>query len=101
VGFERDLAREIARLFPACPRVRLEEIARHTAARGSGRVGRTAAGRALEPEAITLAVIAAVRHRDTDYDDLLMVGVDRAEARSRVRADVEQTLERWRAAGRS
>jgi hypothetical protein len=40
--------------------------------------------------------VAAVRHGDTDYDDLLMAGVDRAEARYRVRADVDQVLERWR-----
>jgi hypothetical protein len=45
---------------------------------------------------VTLAVVAAVRHGDTDYDDLLMAGVDRAEARQRVRADVDQVLESWR-----
>jgi hypothetical protein len=96
VEFQRELASEIRRLFPNCPPARLEAIARHTGERGSGRVGRTAAGRALDPGAITLAVTAAVRHGDTDYDDLLMVGVDRMDARARVRADVEQTLERWR-----
>jgi hypothetical protein len=31
-----------------------------------------------------------------DYDDLLMAGVDRREARQRIRADVEQILEKWR-----
>jgi hypothetical protein len=96
VAFQRELAREIARLFPACPAERREEIAAHTAQRGSGRVGRTAAARALDPEAITLAVVAAIRHGDTDYDDLLMAGVDRGEARQRIHADVEQTLEAWR-----
>jgi hypothetical protein len=96
VEFQRELAGEIARLFPECPRERREEIATHTAQRGSGRVGRTAAGRALDPEAITLAVVAAARHGDTDYDDLLMTGVDREDARRRVRADVEQVLESWR-----
>jgi hypothetical protein len=96
VAFLRELAREIASLFPACPPERREEIAAHTAQRGSGRVGRTAAARALDPEAITLAVVAAIRHGDTDYDDLLMAGVDRDEARQRIHADVEQTLEEWR-----
>jgi hypothetical protein len=99
VGFQRDLARAIARFFPECPDARLEEIARHTAERGSGRVGRTAAGRALDLQAITLAVVAAVRHGDTDYDDLLMAGVDRSDARMRVRGAVEETLERWRVVG--
>jgi hypothetical protein len=50
--------------------------------------------RALE-RAGAVAVAAAVRH-GTDYDDLLMKGVDRAEARERVRADVDQVLESWR-----
>ena len=96
VAFQRALGGEITRLFPECPRARREEIAAHTAQRGSGRVGRTAAGRALDPEAITLAVVAAARHGDTDYDDLLMAGFDREGARRRVRADVEQVLESWR-----
>jgi len=96
VQFQRELAREITRLFSGCPAARAESIARHAADRGSGRVGRTAAARALDPQAVTLAVVAAVRHGDTDYDDLLMAGVERAEARDRVRADLEQVLESWR-----
>jgi len=42
------MAAEIARIFPRCPPGRAEAIARHTALRGSGRVGRSAAGRALD-----------------------------------------------------
>jgi hypothetical protein len=93
---QANMAREIERLFPACPGERAQAIAGHTAARGSGRVGRTAAGRALDPEAIALAVAASVRHVDTGYDGLLMAGLGRAEARERVRPDVEQVLDRWR-----
>ena len=96
IEFQRDLAREITRIFPGCPKARAEAIATHTGDRSSGRVGRTAAGRALDPAAITLAVVAAVRHGDTDYDDLLMAGVERAEARDRVRADVDEVLDHWR-----
>jgi hypothetical protein len=96
VKFQRELALEITRLFPGCPAARAEAIARHTADRGSGRVGRTAAARTLDPQAVTLALVAAVRHGDTDYDDLLMAGVHRAEARDSVRADVDQVLESWR-----
>ena len=94
--FQCELAGEITRLFPGCPPARAKEIARHTRDRGSGRVGRTAAARALDPQAVTLAVVAAVRHGETDYDRLLMAGVERFEARGRVRADVEQVLELWR-----
>jgi hypothetical protein len=96
VEFQRDLAREITRIFPGCPKARAEAIATHTGDRNSGRIGRTAAGRALDPAAITLAVVAAVRHGDTDYDDLLMAGIDRAEARDQVRANVDEVLDRWR-----
>jgi hypothetical protein len=95
--FQAELAREIARLFPGCPRERAEEIAHHAASRGSGRVRRTAAARALDAETITLAVVASVRHVDTPYDELLMSGVGRADARDRVRVDVDRVLERWRA----
>jgi hypothetical protein len=90
------LAASIAELFPGCPPERAEGIATHAASRGSGRVGRSAAGRALDPEAVTLAVVASVRHRDTAYDQLLMSGVERAEARTKVRADVERVLDEWR-----
>lgn len=91
------MAAEIVRLYPGCPQDRAEEIARHTGTRGSGRVGRSAAGRALDPGALKLAVAASVRHRDTSYDLLLMSGVDRAEARSLVREEVERVLKSWRA----
>jgi hypothetical protein len=90
------LAAEILRLFPGCPAPRAEAIARYTAARGSGHVGRSAPGRALDPAAVELAVVASVRHEDTSYDALLMSGTPRADARERVRADVERVLERRR-----
>ncbi|GAB3743570.1 DUF2293 domain-containing protein [Microlunatus parietis] len=90
------LADKIRRLFPGCPAERAEAIAGHTNVRGSGRVGRTAAGRALDPDAITRAVIASIRHQDTEYEDLLMAGVERHEARARVQTAVEQELDRWR-----
>jgi hypothetical protein len=94
--FQAEIVREIARLFPGCLADRAEAIARHAGMRGSGRVGRTRAARALDPEAITLAVVASVRHEDTRYDELLMSGVDRAEARDHVRLDVDRVLESWR-----
>jgi len=90
------LTAEIVRRYPGCSRQRAEAIARHTAMRGSGRVGRSAAGRSHDPAAVDAAVLASVRHEDTVYDDLLMGGVERAEARDRVRGEVERVLERWR-----
>jgi hypothetical protein len=89
------MASEIRRLFPRCPAPRAEAIARHTSLRGSGRVGRSAAGRSLDETAITLAVAASVRHEDTNYDSLLMSGVGRAEARDRTRPAVDRVLASW------
>ncbi|MET0495042.1 MAG: DUF2293 domain-containing protein [Actinoplanes sp.] len=95
-GFQQELAEEIGRLFPGCPPERAAAISHHTGARGSGRVGRSAAGQALDPEAVTRAVVASVRHEDTPYDELLMAGVPREQARERIRGDIDRVLERWR-----
>ncbi|MFB9837774.1 DUF2293 domain-containing protein [Actinoallomurus acaciae] len=97
VELQARTAREIRRMFPGCPAERAEAIARHTGTRGSGRVGRSAAGRALDETAVRAAVVASVRHENTDYDTLLMSGVPRAEARERIRADVDRVLDGWRA----
>jgi hypothetical protein len=96
--FQDRLAREIRRLFPGCPAQRAVAIAQHTGMRGSGRVGRSAAGRALDEDAIALAVVASVRHQDTGYDKLLMRGVPREVARERVAPDIDEVLAAWRTA---
>lgn len=97
LAFQAEMAQEIVRLYPGCSRDRATEIARHAGTRGSGRVGRSAAGRALDPGAIAPAVGASVRHRDTRYDEMLMSGMDRGEARLLVRDEVERILDSWRA----
>jgi hypothetical protein len=89
-------AEEIRRLLPGCPAERAAAISVHTAVRGSSRIGRTAAGQRLDEQAVELAVVASVRHVDTDYDALLMGGVPRSEARERVREAVADVLDRWR-----
>jgi hypothetical protein len=83
------------RLFPRCPAERVEAIAWHTSLRGSGRVGRSAAGRSLDEQAIMLAVVASVRHENTKYDSLLMAGLSREEARDRIRPAVDRVLASW------
>lgn len=92
---QAQMASEITTLYPGCPQARADAIARHTAQRGSGRVGRSAAGRALDAEAIRRAVIASVRHEDTDYDSLLMSGLPREDARGQVRPAIDGVLARW------
>ena len=100
VEFQARMAAAIIRLFPGCPERRAEQIALHTGQRGSGRVGRSAAGRALDDNAITLSVVASILHEDTEYDRLLMASVPRIEARERVRPAVDRVLDLWRAGRR-
>jgi hypothetical protein len=99
VEFQARMADEIRRLFPDCPEKRATAIAEHAALRGSGRVGRSAAARALDERAITLAVVASVRHEDTDYDRLLMSGIPREDARDRVRPVIDRVLGTWAGRG--
>jgi hypothetical protein len=86
----------ISELFPGCPSTEVAAIAEHTAVRGSGRVGRSEAGRNLDEKALTLAVGAAVRHNHTQYDALMASGVDRADARQQIASKVEEMLAKWR-----
>jgi len=92
------MAESIRQMFPGCPPEEAQAIAAHTSVRGSGRVGRTASGRALEDEALRAAVVASIRHRHTKSDRLLMKGVDRMDARDTVRDDIDRVLESWRRA---
>ena len=93
------MKKQILALFPGVPAKEAASISAHTATRGSGRVGRTAAGRDLDADALTAAVVAAVRHRHTDYDELLASGLDRSLARQRVSEQVQEILEKWREPG--
>jgi hypothetical protein len=96
VRFQAEFAAAILAHFPGCPAGRAEAITRHAATRGSGRIGRSASGRAVHAHAVRLAVAASVRHVDTDYDELLMSGVDQETARRQVHRRVEDVLQAWR-----
>lgn len=95
-AFAMRMAESIRQMFPGCPPEEAKAIAARTSVRGSGRVGRTAAGRALEEEALRAAVVASIRHRHTKYDRLLMQGLGRTDARDAVRDEIDRVLERWR-----
>ena len=82
-------------LFPNCPIGRDLEIAEHACRKYSGRVGRTAGAKALDEKAILLAVIAYIRHAETNYEEFLAQGWDRWLARDEVADKVDQVLERW------
>jgi hypothetical protein len=88
-------AARVRELFPGCPREREREIAEHACLKYSGRVGRSAAAKAFDENAVRLAVAAHIRHRETKYDELLGSGHDRGEAREMVQAALELTLAKW------
>jgi hypothetical protein len=91
-------SRRIRELYPSCPAGREKKIARHACRKYSGRVGRSSAAKALDESAVSLAVKAHVRHTETPYDDLLMRGCERREARDDVRFTVEEILDKWEGA---
>jgi hypothetical protein len=94
--FVARFAARIRQLYPGCPPGRLEQIASHACQKYSGRVGRSAAAKRLDEEAVQLAVVAHVRHDETHYDELLVRGIERRDARDRVREDVDRVLSGWR-----
>jgi hypothetical protein len=88
-------AEEIKRRYPGCPAGRERTIADHACRKYSDRIGRTAAAKSFDGTAIDLAVLAHIRHAETEYDRLLLQGVDRHEARARVAGSVALTVQRW------
>jgi hypothetical protein len=91
----RHFARRVRELYPHCPRDRERAVAEHACRKYSGRVGRSAAAKDLAAAAVHLAVTAHIRHTETEYDDLLLRGLDRSEARARVGPTVVAIAERW------
>ena len=88
-------AARVRELYPGTPEGRETQIAEHACRKYSGRVGRSGAAKALDEDAVRLAVVAHVRHTETAYDDLLLGGCERGEARARVRDQVAAVLSAW------
>jgi hypothetical protein len=95
--YVEQFAVRVRELFLKCPTAREREIAEHACLKYSGRVGRSASAKALNSEAVRLAVIAHIRHRETQYDRLLASGCERWEARAQVEEAVDRVLKMWRA----
>jgi hypothetical protein len=94
--YVQTFADEIRRRYPSAPADAAERIAAHACEVHSKRIGRTARAKDLDPGAIDLEVRAHIRHHHTNYDELMASGVERLDARSRVQADVDLTLAKWR-----
>lgn len=93
--FEAAVAAKLKAMFPGCPAESAERIATWTCQKHSGRVGRSAAAKELDPQALRLAVIAHIRHEHTRYDELLMRHGDRQQAREQVREEIQTVLASW------
>lgn len=94
--FVQRFAESIRHLYPGLLSGREKGIAEHACRRCSGRIGRTAAAKDLEEEAIHLAVRAHIRHGMTEYDQLLLRGCDRSSARAKVEGQIREVLEQWK-----
>jgi hypothetical protein len=94
--FIEEYATHIRKLFPRCPASGEFKIANHACQKHSGRVGRSAAAKEFDPQTIALAIQAHIRHEYTNYDDLLMSGWERFEARDSVRSQVDEIFREWR-----
>jgi hypothetical protein len=95
----RSFAGRVRETYPFCPTGRERLIAEHACRKYSGRVGRSAAAKALDEEAVRLAVTAHVRHAETNYDELLLKGIERRDAREMVYPEVSRILDRWKYGG--
>ncbi|MFP4013892.1 MAG: DUF2293 domain-containing protein [Chitinispirillaceae bacterium] len=88
-------SKRIRELFPGCPKEREKTIAQHACRKYSGRVERSCAAREFDENAVRLAVRAHIRHTETPYDDLLMRGHERWEAREITHSIVDEVMEKW------
>jgi len=88
-------AEKIHSIYPGCPHNESQQIATHACLKYSGRVGRSAAAKQLDAEAIDLAVRAHVRHAHTQYDRLLEQGWERSDARAAVADLIDEVMHQW------
>jgi hypothetical protein len=91
----RRFAAHVREVYPHCPPKRETLIAEHACRKYSGRVGRSAEAKDLDKKAIRFAVIAHVRHTETNYDALLSGMFERSKARTMVRDAVAEVLHLW------
>lgn len=92
----QNFARAIRQRYPHCPKDREMAIAVHACEKHSRRVGRTADAKAFDEKMIDLAVIAHVRHIETNYDDQFGKGKRKREIRQDLKQVIASILTKWR-----
>lgn len=93
--YRETFARAIRALYPSMPRGREKAIAEHACEKHSGRVGRTASAKEFDPDMVTRAVIAHIRHSETNYDNMFGKGMRKREIRDEIRPEITRTLRSW------
>jgi len=94
--YRSQFAVAIRKLFPSMPAKRETEIANHACEKYSGRVGRTASAKEFDEEMITRAVIAHIRHTETNYDNEFGKGKRKREIREDIRPEINLMIRRWK-----
>lgn len=93
--YKQQFALEVRRQYPRMPKGREFAIVDHACEKHSGRVGRTAAAKEFSLEMIQKAVIAHIRHCETDYDDRFGKGKRKREIRDDIRPLIQKVLRSW------
>jgi hypothetical protein len=90
------MAEKIRAVYPGCPPAGSSRASPRIPPRAAADAWavRLPAARSMM-QALTLAVAAWVRHHHTRYDELVMSGQERADARSRIREEMDGVLDRW------
>lgn len=91
-----DIAKASAELlgqFCKIPAAEKEVVLKHGFKKHSGRVGRTSSISLAKK--VTLAVIAHIRHKQTEYDVLLRAGETREKARKLTWKEIEGVMKQW------
>ncbi|MDY0281986.1 MAG: DUF2293 domain-containing protein [Salinivirgaceae bacterium] len=82
--------------YPNCPAQREYEIAKHTCEKYSGRVGRSARAKQFDTKMIDLAVVAHIRHTETNYDSQFGKGKGKKEIRSDLSSSIKRIINSWK-----
>ncbi|KAK3374847.1 hypothetical protein B0H63DRAFT_257353 [Podospora didyma] len=92
-ALEGNFEEAIMEHFPNTPKEEVSRIIKQALQKHSRRVGRT--GKVEVREKVMLAVRAHIRHRHTEYDQLLRGGVGREEARRRILSKLNEVARSW------
>ena len=93
--YVKKFARHVRERYPRCPKGEETRIAEHACRKYSNRVGRSAGAKEFETNKIDLAIRAHIRHRHTNYDQIIFRTSDRSYARGAVAEAIAEIMNEW------